>query len=496
MFVLEQVLFALYALCALGLLIYGLNCYVMVLLFLRVHRRERAHWKEVMTLGETLFESPEKLPVVTTQIPIFNEANVSERIIRAVAAMDYPREKHEIQVLDDSTDETQHLVKAVVQDLQKEGYWITLHHRSVRTGFKAGALREAMEQCAGEFIAIFDADFVPPKNYLRQMVPGLLSDSSLGFLQARWGHLNSNHSLLTRSQSIGIDGHFMIEQCARAYNRLFLNFNGTAGLWRKEAIYEAGNWQDDTLTEDMDLSYRCQLAGWKATYVPDVVVPAELPESYAAFKSQQFRWAKGSIQTARKILPQVWRSNAGALAKIQALLHLTHYAIHPLMALMAVLALPVLLVVSLEVPDWVLYAWGLGIFASMLGPSTMYWVSQVVQGRERVKRLWFLPALMCVGVGIALSNTRAVLEAMTGRKSAFVRTPKSGAQRKIHYRVKIGWLPLLEIALGLYCAWSLCVYLEAEKYLVGPFLLVYALGFLFVGLRSLGEGLSRNPSSA
>lgn len=488
--ILEQGLFLIYAFCALGLLVYGMNCYVMVLLFLRVHRRERAHWHEVMKAGEELWKTPERLPIVTTQIPIFNEANVSERIIRAVAAMDYPKDLHEIQVLDDSTDETKLLVEEVVTSLKEEGYRIELFHRTNRQGYKAGALREGMDVCAGEFIAIFDADFVPPQNYLRQMVPAIMSDSNLGFLQARWGHLNSNHSLLTRSQTIGIDGHFMIEQCARAYNRLFLNFNGTAGLWRKQAIYEAGNWQDDTLTEDMDLSYRCQLAGWDASYVPDVVVPAELPESYAAFKSQQFRWAKGSIQTAIKILPRVLCSKSSMLAKMQAFLHLTHYSIHPLMALMALLALPVLLTVSVSVPDWLLYIWGAGIVASMLGPSAMYWVSQMVQGRENVKRLWFLPALMCVGVGIALSNTRAVLEAITRRKSAFVRTPKSGLQTKV-YRSKVGWLPLLEVALGIYCFSSLFVYMQSGKYLVGPFLLIYALGFLFVGLRSLAESFRR-----
>lgn len=486
MSILQDLILIFYAFCAVGLFIYGVNCYVMVLLFLRTHRRERLRWHRVMLRGKRHFECEALLPHVTTQIPLYNEANVSERIIRAVAAMDYPRSKHEIQVLDDSTDETCQWVDETVADLVKQGYDVSVLKRVKRTGFKAGALREGLAVCRGEFVAIFDADFVPPSDYLKKMVPALLSDDKLGFVQARWGHLNASHSLLTRSQTLGIDGHFMIEQCARAYNRLFLNFNGTAGLWRKQAIIEAGNWQDDTLTEDMDLSYRCQLAGWHATYVPDVVVPAELPETYAAFKNQQFRWAKGSIQTALKTLPSVMRSRFSMLAKVQAFLHLTHYAIHPMMAFMALLALPVLLTVEVSLPPFLLVLMGIGIVAAMCGPSTMYWVSQIVQGRESTKRLFFLPALMCVGVGIALSNTRAVFEAIAGVRSAFIRTPKSGSG-KVKYHATVGLLPVLEVMLGCYCAYSLHVYLAAGKYLVGPFLLIYALGFLFIGVSSFRE---------
>lgn len=487
-----SIIFVFYVICAIGLFIYGVNCYLLVLLFLRTHRGERRRWHKVMLRGRKLFDDEAALPHVTTQIPLYNEANVSERILRSVASLDYPRAKHEIQVLDDSSDETRDLVDAVAAELKSRGHDITVFRRDKRVGYKAGALREGMAVCKGEYLAIFDADFVPPTDYLKKMVPALASDQGLGFVQARWGHLNSSYSLLTRSQSLGIDGHFMIEQCARAYNRLFLNFNGTAGLWRKQAILDAGNWQDDTLTEDMDLSYRCQLAGWRATYVPDVIVPAELPETYAAFKSQQFRWAKGSIQTALKIFPAVLRSDFRLLAKVQAFLHLTHYAIHPMMALMALLALPVLLTLKSSAPPLLHGLMALGIVAAMFGPSTMYWVSQVVQSGERMRRLFFLPALMCVGVGIALSNTRAVLEAVLGVRSGFVRTPKSGSRKVVKYRAGVGLLPALEIALGCYCAYSLFVYLAAGKYLVGPFLLVYTLGFLFVGLSSFRELLARS----
>ena len=484
-------LFSLYVLAALGLFIYGANCYVMVGLFLRRHKAERAQWTARIEAGQRMFDTPESLPRVTTQIPIYNEANVVERVIRAAAAMDYPDAAHEIQILDDSTDETRGLVDRIAAELRQAGKDIQVIRRTDRVGYKAGALRYGMEQCKGAYIAIFDADFVPPADFLRKLVPALRSDSKLAFVQARWGHLNSQKSLLTRAQTIGIDGHFMVEQCARGYNQLFLNFNGTAGLWRKQAILEGGNWQDDTLTEDMDLSYRCQLAGWTASYIPDVVVPAELPESYTAFKSQQFRWAKGSIQTALKIMPRVARSDASLFAKIQAFLHMTHYCIHPLMALMALLALPVLRYTHIELSAWTFVPFALAILIAMTGPSALYCVSQFTQGRSKGWRLLNLPGLVCIGVGIALSNTRAVFEALIGIHSPFVRTPKSGDNTK-RYRTQANWLPPLELIMGTYCAFSFLYYLQAEKYLVGPFLLIYALGFWVIGGLSLSEQFARN----
>ena len=486
----ETFLLVLYITAAIGLLIYGINCYVMIVMFLRKHRKQRVHWHRIMARGRYELLRRDDAPVITTQIPIYNEANVVENVLRSVAAMEYPRNKHEIQILDDSTDETTGIVDRVAGELRKTGADIKVIRRENRVGYKAGALREGLAVAKGEFVAIFDADFMPQKDYLLRMVPLLIASPDMGFAQARWGHLNSSHSLLTRSQTLGIDGHFMIEQCARAYNKLFLNINGTAGLWRKQAILDAGNWEDDTLTEDMDLSYRCQLAGWGATYVPDVVVPAELPESYSAFKNQQFRWAKGSIQTALKIMPRVMRSDKNLFTKLQAFLHMTHYAIHPLMALMALLALPVLLTVEVALPLYVNILIGAGILLAMLGPSSMYIVSQIAQGRERLRCLFFLPPLMCVGVGIAFSNTRAVFESLSGVSSAFIRTPKRGSRIK-NYKTRISWLPLLEVTMGLYCAFSLFVYMSADKYLVGPFLLIYSLGFIFVGLNSMRESFSR-----
>jgi cellulose synthase/poly-beta-1,6-N-acetylglucosamine synthase-like glycosyltransferase len=480
------VLLSAYVMCVMALFCYGVNCYYIVWRFWKTYRTESARMRQRIDAAQAIFEDIAALPHVTTQIPLYNEANVAERVIRAVAAIDYPSSRHEIQILDDSTDETCVIVDQIAASLRLQGKDISVFRREKRLGYKAGALAEGMKVCKGEFIAIFDSDFVPNPDYLRQMIPPLLDDEKLAFVQARWGHLNTSHSVLTQAQSIGIDGHFMIEQSARAFNGFFMNFNGTAGVWRKHAIEDAGGWQSDTLTEDMDLSYRCQLVGWRASFLVDVVVPAELPETYTAFKSQQFRWAKGSIQTAMKLYPSVLRSKASAMAKIQAFLHLTHYSIHPIMALLSILTLPVLLTLDVNVP-WQLMAFCmLCILIAICGPSSLYLTSQIAT-KSGFKKLLFFPVLMCVGVGIALSNTRAVFEAVTKVKSGFVRTPKSGDLEKTQYRVSAPVLPLFEILLGLYCVVSLFYYIEAKQYMVGPFLLIYACGFLLVGIRSFRE---------
>ena len=458
----------------------------MVWRFWKTYRKESSRIREQINVAQMTFENTAALPHVTTQIPLYNEANVAERVIVAVAAIDYPTNKHEIQILDDSTDETCTIVDQIAASLRKQGKDISVFRRKNRQGYKAGALAEGMTVCKGEFIAIFDSDFVPKPDYLHQTIPPLLADEKLAFVQARWGHLNTSYSALTQAQSIGIDGHFMIEQSTRAFNGFFMNFNGTAGVWRKKAIYDAGGWQADTLTEDMDLSYRCQLVGWRASFLVDVVVPAELPETYTAFKSQQFRWAKGSIQTAIKLYPRVLRSQASIMSKIQAFLHLTHYCIHPIMALLSILTLPVLLTLNVNVPWQIMVLCMVCILVAICGPSTLYLTSQIVT-KAGFKRLLFFPVLMCVGVGIALSNTRAVFEALMNIKSGFIRTPKRGNYEKKQYRVNTPILPIFEILLGLYCVVSLFYYIEAKQYMVGPFLLIYACGFLLIGIRSLRE---------
>lgn len=487
------VVFGLYLAATLGLMAYGLNCYVMLLLFARKRQVARNAVAALRQRGAPCADSA--LPVVTTQVAVFNEVNVVERVIRAVCAMDYPRDRHEVQVLDDSTDETTAIAERVARELRQQSHDVKVIHRTRRTGYKGGALQEGLEQARGDFVAVFDADFVPPAAYLRSTVPFFLENAGLGFVQGRWGHLNSRRSLLTRAQSIGIDGHFIVEQVARNWNGLYMNFNGTAGIWRKTAIVDAGGWQWDTLTEDLDLSYRMQFAGWETLYLPGVVVPAELPENINALRGQQFRWAKGSFQTVMKLLPQLLRAPVSRFKKVQAFLHISGYLVHPMMLTLALLALPILF----TLPDVSAYRWVFAILAlplcfSVAAPSTLYFVSQRVTYRDWVRRVFYLPWLIVIGVGLAVSNTKAILEAVLRRETAFVRTPKSGDRELKPYRIRLPWPAFVEIAVGCYSAVTFGCYTLAGKHLVTPFLAVYAAGFLFIGLLTVVHSL--RPDSA
>ncbi len=344
------------------------------------------------------------------------------------------------------------------------------------------------QQAKGDLLAVFDSDFVPQKDFLKRMIPFFVNDPGVGLVQARWGHINRDQSLFTRTQSLGIDGHFIVEQSARAFSGLYMNFNGTAGIWRKQAIVDAGGWQHDTLTEDLDLSYRAQLAGWKATFVPDVVVPAELPESVAAFKSQQFRWAKGSIQTAIKLFPTLIKSDLSIFQKVQAYFHLTHYSIHPFMVLLAILGLPVILAAESKITTGLFLGIGSLMSLATFAPSTLYWFSQKQTGIHWAKRLVGIPILMFTGIGIAISNTRAVIEALIGLESGFIRTPKSGDKALKNYTVKMPILPILEILLSVYCWYSVAQFFPKNKWFVAPFLVIYAIGFGYIGLLGLIQG--------
>ena len=491
--IVSYIVIGVYFLTALILMAYGLNCYVMVFLFQRGRKEAEVKRRHILSRYAQV-NCARDWPKVTTQIPIYNEYNVAARVMGSVARMDYPKGRHEIQVLDDSTDETRELIDQTARALRKEGHDVHVIRRENRQGFKAGALAEGLNSAEGELIAIFDADFAPPTDYLKKVVPFFLENDRLGLVQARWGHLNRKKSLLTRVQSIGIDGHFMIEQSARNWSGLFMNFNGTAGIWRKDAIQESGGWQWDTLTEDMDLSYRVQFHGWHTLFVPDVVVPAEIPEDVGAFKSQQFRWAKGSIQTALKLLPQIFVSDAPTFKKVEAFFHLTHYLVHPLMVIMALLALPVLMMLAFSPSPAAFTLMAILLIMAMAAPSALYLASQrAVCGKGWWRRMVYIPFLVAVGIGIALSNTRAVLEAVMGRESPFVRTPKRGDREVMTYRIRLPWSGILELILGVYCAASLGYYLAAGKYLVGPFLAAYASGFLFVGLLTLAHasGISK-----
>lgn len=474
-------LLVLYGLASFLLLLYGVNAYVMICYGLS-SRRENL-WEECDQGKEEL-----EWPAVTVQLPIYNERNVAERVICAAASMDYPRDRLEIQVLDDSVDETKQIVDRLVERLAREGLDIKAVRREDRDGYKAGALANGTALARGEFLAVFDADFVPGPDYLRRALPPFLADAEIAFVQTRWGHLNRDENILTICLALGIDGHFLVEQPARAKNGLFMNFNGTAGVWRRQAIEDVGGWSSRTLTEDLDLSYRVMLAGWKPCYIEDVAVPSELPATITGAKSQQFRWAKGSIQTAMLNLPRVWRGPYSLFEKIEAVLHLTNYLIHPMMLILAVLALPILLFHSLALPPYFFAIAALPILAATLGPSTMYTVA-AFRGPERTSSfLWWLPFLVIYGVGIAVSNTFAVVEAVLGKSSEFVRTPKKGEQRRSGYRLQGNKVWILEVFMGIYSIGSIFAALKNGNYGILPFLAIFAAGFLTVGIRT---GLSQ-----
>ena len=458
-------------------MLYGLNVYLLIY----YSSRSRKLHTDRLPAGPV---ADREWPPVTVQIPIYNEKNVSERIIRAAAQLDYPADRLEIQILDDSTDETSALIDRVVEEIKSRGVHINTVRRANRTGFKAGALGHATAQARGEFLAVFYADFEPKPDFLRRTLPPFLQDQRIAFVQARWDHLNRRENVLTRCQSLGIDGHFLIEQEARAGAGLFMNFNGTAGIWRRRAIEEVGGWSSQTLTEDMDLSYRVQLAGWKPYYLKDVVVPAEIPATMTGAKSQQFRWAKGSIQTSLIMLPRVWRGPYTAMQKIQAFLHLTNYCIHPLIVTLALLALPILALDLIQTSRYWIALFALPLLAATFGPSTMYAVAAIRNPAGRLSLLAWLPLLVLYGTGIAISNSIAVYEAVVGKTSAFIRTPKKGDRRSSDYQLKKDRVWIFEILLGLYSIGSIAAGISSGNYGILPFLLIFAVGFTTVGVRT------------
>jgi len=478
------VLAGVYIACALTLFLYAVNCYLMMFFFRRHYVREAQEATAFLTQFWAT-HTDATLPVVTTQLPIYNEHNVITRLLDAVVAMDYPCTKHEIQVLDDSTDATSALVATLVADYRARGVWIEHVRRGSRQGFKAGALRHGMAQCAGEFIAIFDADFVPPAQFLRDTVPFLMATPDYAAVQTRWSHLNTGQNMLTRAQAIGLDAHFAIEQSARAWNGYYMNFNGTAGIWRKAAIEHAGGWHDDTLTEDMDLSYRAQLAGWRMKFLLSLATPSELPATITAYKCQQFRWTKGSMQTALKLLPRVLRSRDSVMKKIQAVLHLTHHVIDPLILIMALFAVPALAFFTRYVHSPWLWIALLALFmVSSIAPASLHLFAQRTLYHQWWKKVPLVPWVSCVYTGLAINNTKAVIEALRGVKSSFVRTPKHGDAARTatcNYKVPNTSYIWLELGFGVYCAacCALCVVLHNG--LLAYFIMLYTIGFLYVG---------------
>jgi cellulose synthase/poly-beta-1,6-N-acetylglucosamine synthase-like glycosyltransferase len=415
---------------------------------------------------------------------------VADRLINAVAELDYPRELLEIQVLDDSTDETTEIAELAVRRLAARGFDIHYLHRVDRRGYKAGALDAGLKRAAGEFVAIFDADFVPSRDFLLRTV-GYFDDPQIGMVQARWGHINQDYSLLTKIQSILLDAHFVLEHGGRNRAGCFFNFNGTAGVWRRAAIERAGGWQHDTLTEDLDLSYRAQLAGWRFVFLPDVVSPAEVPVEMNSFKSQQHRWAKGSIQTCLKLLPRILQSDQPFGVKAEAFFHLSANFNYLLMSVLSILMFPAMYVrysmgwTEMLLIDVPLFA------AATLSVCNFYVVSQRELYADWRQRLKYLPFLMSIGIGLCVNNTRAVLEAMFGRESEFARTPKYGIEQESDewvgkkYHQSVGVQPVIEVALGLYFTATVFYALANQIYGTLPFLMLFQIGFLYTGLLSI-----------
>ncbi|MEQ1869622.1 MAG: cellulose synthase family protein [Vicinamibacterales bacterium] len=461
------------------LAVYGWHRYYIVYLYMKNRENEPK-------TGPAL--SP--LPVVTIQLPLYNEMYVADRLIASVCELEYPRELFEIQVLDDSTDETCGIAERAVRRFAAQGVDIKYIHRADRSGYKAGALEAGLKVARGEFIAIFDADFQPHADFIRRLLPHF-ADPKVGMVQARWGHINQDYSLLTKIQSIMLDGHFVLEHGGRNRAGCFFNFNGTAGMWRREVIADAGGWQHDTLTEDLDLSYRAQLRGWRFVYLSDVVAPAEVPVEMNAFKSQQHRWAKGSIQTCRKLLPQILRADIPIGVKAEAFFHLTANFNYPLMVVLSILMFPSMVIrynmgwyemMLIDIPLF---------FAATFSVCNFYMVCQREIHKDWRARLKYLPFLMSIGIGLCINNSKAVFEALFNQQSEFARTPKYHIEGDSDewvgkkYRQSVAVQPLIELGLGLYFTATVFYALANQIYGTVPFLVLFQIGFLYTGLLSI-----------
>lgn len=468
-----------YATVVLGLSAYGLHRFWMIFAYLK-HRH-----REVRPQGAFA-----ELPIVTVQLPIYNEVYVAERLLRSVAAIDYPKNRLEIQVLDDSTDETCALVESVVKELAGNGIDIQHLRRGSRHGFKAGALQYGLERAKGEIVAVFDADFLPPAHILKDTVQ-YFTDVSVGMIQTRWGHANRYYNMLTRVQSLLLDGHLLIEQTARNRSGRFFNFNGTAGLWRKSCIIGAGGWEHDTLTEDLDLSYRAQLAGWKFIFLPSVITPAELPVDMNSFKAQQHRWAKGAIQTCKKLLPRLLRSPLPWKVKLEGAFHLTSNFAYLLLAILALLTRPA----SHEaVPGSLNLLSSLDLlifFLASLSIVAFYMVVLIEIGAKWWEGFFYIPALISVGIGLSINNARAVLEAVFNHQSDFARTPKYGITAAVQtwhdkqYRSIRNLMPVLELGMAFYYAYFIWLAFDRQLWSWMPFLLLFLAGFGYVSILSI-----------
>lgn len=469
------------------LLVYGLHGFHMVYLYKK--------FKKNQPKPDENFK-PDKR--VTIQLPMYNEVYVVERLINAICSLDYPKELLDIQVLDDSTDETTEVVARIVEQKQREGFDIVHIRRGSREGFKAGALKYGLNFAKGDYVAIFDADFVPPPDFLKKTL-AYFSDEKIGLVQTRWGHINDDYSLLTKTQAFALDGHFVIEQSARNFAGYFITFNGTGGVWRKECIYDAGNWNGDTLAEDLDLSYRAQLKGWKFVYLKDYITPAELPIEMSAFKSQQFRWTKGHIENAKKLLPLVWKSNLPLSLKFQSTVHLTSNFVFPFILLAAILNVPLIFIKN-SGPYDIFFNYMAIFIVAFFSTFLFYFFAQKEGYSDWRKRLAYFPLFLAGSMGMALNNSRAVIEAVLNRKSEFVRTPKykvtnakDNSTKSVFYNKyinkKIDSTALVEMILAIYCLIGVAASLYFMELAALPFQLLFFSGFFMVSFFSLKKSI-------
>lgn len=477
----EYVIIALYALSLFLIFLFSLGQLHLTWNYLKARRDK----KELITSEFSTY------PVVTIQLPLFNERYVVERLLNCIAEITYPKEKLEIQVLDDSTDDTVAITATHIESLRKKGIDITHIRRKERTGFKAGALQYGLDICKGEFVAVFDADFLPSEDFLLKTVPAF-SDEKIGMVQTRWGHVNEDYSLLTRLQAFGLDAHFSVEQTGRNYANSFINFNGTAGIWRKTTIIDAGGWSADTLTEDLDLSYRAQLKGWKFNYMQDVISPAELPIIMSAVKSQQYRWNKGAAETARKNLGKVLRSNATITSKIHAVFHLLNSSVFINILLASILSVPMLYIKEYNPRFETLFVVGNVFLIGFFSIAIYYWVANRAIKSSNFNYIKIFPQFLTVSMGLSLHNTIAVLEGYLGFKTPFIRTPKFNVidkkdswQGNIYVKPKLTRGTLIEALLSLYFVFGVISGVALHSWGLILFHVMLTLGFGYVFYHSV-----------
>lgn len=465
---------------------FGSHGFIMVYYYLKYR-----HQRDDLT-GELT-----EYPHITIQLPVFNEMYVVERLIKSTCDIDYPLDKLEIQVLDDSTDETVEIVANIVKEYRLRGFDIVHIHRDDRSGFKAGALKEGLKTSKGEFVAIFDADFIPRKNFLKVVIP-FFKDPKIGMVQTRWEHLNRSYSLITQILALALDGHFVMEQQARNKANYFINFNGTSGVWRKECIYDAGNWEADTLTEDLDLSYRAQLKGWKFKYLTDFTTPAEVPSEIVSVKSQQFRWTKGAMETCRKILPRVWKSKFPLKLKIISTFHLTNNIVFPFILIACILNTPIVLIKNSGQYD--IYYTFMSVFVlAFIASFLFYLYSQKDVYEDWRKRIILFPLFMAGSMGFAINNTKAIFQAVINKKTEFVRTPKylivdkndSWVDKKYVHK-KISLSVIFESLIAIYSFAGVVISVITLQISALPFQLMFSFGFGLVAYLSIKHVFDTN----